>query len=99
MTNVTGNITLSGVTDREMARVWETKAKHGDAFTFNPQGIQVVQSGAAQPARPGMPPQPVKTYTIYNNVQFSWKDQKGLEIVQEVIAYFLRVEESTAAAQ
>jgi hypothetical protein len=101
MTNVTGQIRLDGVTDREMARIWEMKARHGDAFAFNPQGIQVVYP-QPQPPRPAYPPQPQPQYhqtLTYGNVVFTWNNPRGLEIVSEVIAYLLRKEEAEAVGQ
>jgi len=97
MTNVTGSITLNGVTDAEMARIWETKAKHGNKFNFVP-GFQPVPP---QPQRPGYPPQPQQHHpevVTYNNVTFVWNDAEGLAIVHEVISYLLRKEEKTEAA-
>ena len=101
MTNVTGQIRLDGVTDREMARIWDMKARHGDAFAFIPQGIQVVYP-QPQPQRPGYPqqPQPQQHQTpTYSNVVFTWSNPRGLEIVSEVITYLLMKEEVEAVAQ
>jgi len=97
MTNVTGSIALSGVTDKEMARIWETKAKHGESFGFNPQGIQVIPPHPAMPVRPGQPPQPGSATATYNNVNFTWQSEQGLVVVEEVIAYLLRKEEQAEA--
>jgi hypothetical protein len=88
---------MSNVTDVEMAHIWKIKAKYGDAFGFNPQGIQVSAAHPGQPVRPGVPNQPAKP-TTYNNVVFSWQNQKGLEVVHEVVTYLLRVEEKAEAA-
>lgn len=94
MTNVTGNIVLSGLTDREMARIWEMKAKYGEAFNFVPN-MQVIPPNQPQ-QRPGYPQVPQHQqypYTTYNNVTFNWHDVRGLEIVHEVISYLLKKEE------
>jgi hypothetical protein len=44
MVNPNGSITLNGITDKEMIRVWEFKAQNGNAFTFNPQQFQLTGS-------------------------------------------------------
>lgn len=96
MTNVTGQITLNGVTDPEMARIWETKAKHGSKFIFVP-GFQPVTQ---QPQRQSYPQQPNQHHPgvpTYNGVTFTWNDTEGLAIIQEVIAYLLRKEEKEVA--
>lgn len=95
--NVTGSITLNGLTDAEMARIWDMKAKYGETFLFSPNQMQVIPPN--QP-RPGYPPQPpAPNVTVYNNVVFHWNDTKGLEIVNEVMTYLLKKDEGSAAAQ
>lgn len=56
-----GSITLHGVTDEQMAIIFEIKSKHPQ-FGFNPGGIQQVQTQTQQGA----------TVQIYNNVLFNW---------------------------
>ncbi len=98
MTNVTGNIVLNGLNDREMARIWEMKAKYGEAFNFVPN-MQVIPPNQMQ-QRPGYPQQqPHYPFTTYNNVTFSWTNVRGLEIVHEVISYLLKKEEAEAVGQ
>jgi hypothetical protein len=100
MANVTGTITINGITDVEMARIWEMKAKHGNAFHFVPNQIQV-QNPVPVPVRPGQPQQShvqQPAETIYSNVMFTWPDRKGLEVVHEVMDYLLKKEEKVEAA-
>ncbi len=83
MINPNGTITLNGVTDPEMVRVWEFKARHPNAFSFNPQQFQV--SGNGQGA-------------FYNNVTFQWNGEIGLSIMHEIISYLLKKEEKAVSA-
>ena len=84
----TGSITLNGISDKEMVRIWEYKAKDGNKFTFLPNQLQPVNN-----------PQNSNQFTgIYNNVVFSWKDDSGLHIVHEILGFLLKKEEQAKAA-
>ena len=74
---MTGSITLNGVTDAEMAKVFELKAKHGTALHFNPQPVQPITNSN--------PP-------AYNNVQFSWNTADGFHLVHEVVSVLTKKE-------
>jgi len=97
MSNVNGSITLNGVTDAEMARIWEMKAKHGSKFNFVPgftPNPPVPRPGQPYQQQQQQQHQPV----TYSNVMFTWSDPAGLSIVHEVITYLLKKEEKTEAA-
>jgi hypothetical protein len=70
MASVNGNITLSGVNDREMELIWGFKAKHGNslAFAFNPNVIQSVPNTGT-----------------YNNVVFTYNSSHGLNLLTEIV--------------
>ncbi len=82
----TGQITLNGISDKEMVRIWEYKAKDGNKFTFQPNQLQPVNNQQQQ-------------FTgIYNNVIFSWRDDEGLKIVHEILGFLLKKEQQATAA-
>lgn len=83
----TGTITLNGISDKELARIWELKAKHQGKFNFQPNVLQPITQGNQQ-----MPT------GRYNNVVFNWPDDEGLKIVHEVIEYILKKDEQSTAA-
>ena len=86
MVNTNGTITLNGITDNDLAKIWEFKAKHENEFTFQPNIMQQAQMpGGGEP--------------FYNNVHFSWSNEAGLLLVHEVLGYLLKKEEKQAAAQ
>lgn len=78
MVNPSGNIVLNGVTDEEMVKIWEFKARNDKAFHFNPAQFQVVT--ANQPR------------TTYNNVNFTWNGESGLNVMHEILGYLLKKE-------
>jgi hypothetical protein len=83
MINPNGNIVLNGITDQEMVRIWEFKAKNPNAFNFNPQQFQVT-------------PHPGGGY--YSNVTFHWNGEVGLQVMHQIISYLLKKEEKAEAA-
>jgi hypothetical protein len=86
---IDGSITLNGVSDREMVRIWEYKAKDGTKFTFTPQTMHPVND-----------PRNQQFTGVYNNVTFSWKDEVGLKVVHEILDYLLKKDQiPTAVAQ
>jgi hypothetical protein len=82
---VTGTITLNGVTDKELAKIWEFKAKDGKNFAFLPNQMQPVIINNNQPTG------------TYNNVTFSWKDELGLKVVHEIMTFLLKKDEQATA--
>ena len=84
MASVSGNITLNGVTDKELEVIWGFKAKHERAFIFSPQGIQTTQNPKGIP--------------IYNNVTFSYGDAHGLNLITEIVNTLHKKEEEAKAA-
>jgi hypothetical protein len=82
MVNPSGNIVLNGITDKEMVKIWEFKAQHSTAFSFNPQQFQ--PSG-----NQGTP--------FYNNVSFAWAGEPGLKVMHEILGYLLKKEEKAEA--
>lgn len=79
---VSGSITLNGVTDTQMVRVWEYKAKANAAFGFQPNVLQPVPGGQG---------------STYNNLLFNWQTEEGLKVVHEIIDYLLKKEEQATA--
>jgi len=71
-----GTMTLQGVTDPELVKILEIKIKHESTFFFNPAGIQPTNTPQNKPG-------------AYNNVNFSWNAQEGLEATFEVIKMLL----------
>ena len=84
MATIGGSVLLSGVTDAEMVRIWEAKAKHGARLQFNPQQFQT--NNTAQGA-------------IYNNVQFTYNDLHSLNVLTELVNELHKKEEPKAAGQ
>lgn len=84
----TGSITLNGISDNELAKIWELKAKHEGKFNFQPNALQPVYQNNNQQLPTGK----------YNNVIFNWPDDVGLKIVHEVIEYILKKDEHAIAA-
>jgi hypothetical protein len=76
--NSSGSITLNGITDKELGKIWEIKARNEKAFIFQPNMMQ-----------PGGSPQGEQFYT---NVHFQWTGEAGLKIVEEVLAFILKKE-------
>jgi hypothetical protein len=84
----TGSITLNGISDKELAKIWELKAKHEGKFNFQPNAMQPVYLN-------NNPQQPTGKY---NNVTFTWQEDAGLKVVHEVIEYILKKDEQAIAA-
>jgi len=82
MINSSGSITLNGITDPEMVRIWEFKSRHGHAFNFNPQQFQAVGNQGG---------------VYYNNVAFTWGGEAGLNVMHEILGYLLKKEERAEA--
>jgi hypothetical protein len=79
---IQGSITLNGITDKELGKIWEFKAKDGTKFTFQPNQMQPLVTNGVQQG-------------IYNNVVFGWTDEKGLQVVHEILDYLLKKDEKT----
>lgn len=82
MLTFTGSVSLNNVTDSEMAKIWEAKARHGEKIQFNPQQFQIVHT--QQGAR-------------YNNVQFTYGDLHILNILTELLNELHKGEQVKAA--
>ena len=80
MVNISGNIIMNGVTDKQMELIWGYKAKHEGAFSFTPNVIQT-----------NVTPQG----TVYNNVTFGYTKLHGLNLITEIVNELSR-EESKA---
>jgi hypothetical protein len=68
-----GSVTLNSLDDREMAVVFEFKARHEGIFGFDPKQMNTVNIG-------GNPPK-----IAYNNVILSWNKLEGLKLLVELI--------------
>jgi len=86
MINISGHITLNGITDKELAKIWEVKARNEKSFLFQPNQMQPVG-----------PPNPNIPEPYYNNVIFNWTGEAGLAIVHEVLTFLLKKEEKAQA--
>jgi len=82
MVNPTGQITLNGITDKELVKIWEVKARDEKAFLFQPNQMQ---------------PTSLNNQPCYNNVVFNWTGEAGLLIVHEVLTFLLKKEEKAEA--
>ena len=78
----TGSVTLNGLTDQDLVKVFEIKIKYEKALYFNPQQMQ--QQNIPQGGQ------------TYNNAVFNWSDQKGLEAVHRIISILLKKDEKVA---
>jgi hypothetical protein len=85
MQNITGSMTLNGITDPELVKILEIKIKHEKFFSFSPQAMQPQSTGGQNPEQ------------FYNNVQFGWNNRTGLEAVNEVVSFLVRKEEKKVA--
>jgi len=70
-----GNITLNGINDSQIAKIFEFKTTHGAQFViaFN---SQQVQQAANQP-------------TMYNNFVLAWSNDAGLKLVLQLVGSLL----------
>jgi len=84
MINPTGSLTINGITDDELAHILEVKAKHTNAFHFNPQGLQPAPNAQQQ--------------TYYNNATFAWNSEQSLQLVHEIIGFLLKKDDDQAKA-
>lgn len=85
MVNSTGTITLNGITDKELAKIWEVKARNEKAFLFQPNQMHATGTQQGEP--------------FYNNVVFQWSSEAGLAIVHEVLSFLLKKEEKAEVAK
>lgn len=81
---IQGQITLNGISDTELAKIWEFKAKDGNKFTFQPNQMQPVMQNNTQTGK-------------YNNVVFHWTNEEGLKVVHEIMTYLLKKDENVTA--
>jgi hypothetical protein len=80
---IQGSITLNGISDSELGKIWEFKARDGNKFTFQPNALQPVMMNSAQTG-------------IYNNVIFQWTDEVGFKVVHDIIGYLLKKDEQAS---
>ena len=83
MINPNGTIVLNGITDHEMVRIWEFKAKNEGAFSFNPAQFQITRDQQGR--------------NFNNNVSFTCTGEAGLRIMHEILGYLLKKEEKAEA--
>jgi hypothetical protein len=76
----TGNVTINGISDKELVKILEVKMKHERSITFNPQQLQAI--GTNQPGQ-----------QLYNNVVLAWQNEDGMEAVHKIISLLLKKEE------
>jgi hypothetical protein len=73
MPQVTGSITLNGITDAQLIKILQVKEKNAN-FTFNPQQMQTGQINEGGQMK-----------SIYNNVVISWGAGEGLKTVRDLL--------------
>jgi len=76
----TGTITVSGVSEKQLADLIEFKIAHQGKFIFNPVQAQQQATQAKPPQQPSF---------FYNNVIISWNDDAGLKVVIELLLSLL----------
>lgn len=75
MNLVSGYVTLNSLDDREMAVVFEFKARHEGVFSFDPKQMNSVNiAGAGN-----------KPKIAYNNIILSWHTIEGLKLVIQLV--------------
>jgi len=93
MANFTGSLTINGISDSDLVRIFEIKLKHEKSLAFNPQQLQT----AMTQQHPGHNPQPIQPQQ-YNNALFGWQNEDGLEAVHQIISMLLKKEEQQPKA-
>jgi hypothetical protein len=73
MTN--GIISLNGLTDKQMAKLFEFKASHEGAFNYNVNATQLVQAGPST--------------SVYNNVNLGWNGDQNLKVIMELVSILM----------
>lgn len=83
MVNPSGSVVINGVTDAELAHIFEVKSRNESTnFHFNPQQMNASQVNTPQ-----------GTQAINNNVVFGWQGEKALEIVHGILSFLLKKDE------
>lgn len=83
---ITGQITLNGVSDTELIRILETKARHEGKFNFTPQQLQPTSQNVGGKAVPR-----------YNNANLQWNSEEGGKIVIDLARKLLLEAEGSPA--
>lgn len=85
MINPNGSISINGITDLELAKILEVKAKHqgNNAFSFNPQQMSSATTAQGQ--------------SFYGSVTFQWNGEQGLQIVYDLLQFLLKKDEQAKA--
>jgi hypothetical protein len=73
MTN--GNVTLNGVTEKQVAQILQFKTANEGKFVFTLMGVQAMSTQQA-----GGP------IITYNNVNLSWNTDANLKVLMELLA-------------
>jgi hypothetical protein len=73
MAQISGMVTLNGISDQQLATIMEIKAKHPQ-MTFNPQAIQPFNETVSGGVRQS-----------YNNVQFGFSKPDDIKAVMEIL--------------
>jgi len=96
MENLSGSVTINGIKDQDLVKIFEIKMKHAKSLGFNPQTLQAVvdQVHPQQPyQQPYQQPQNVAGPQHYNNAVFNWQSEDGLEAIHKIISMLLKKEE------
>jgi hypothetical protein len=79
-----GQITINGISDNELIKILEVKAKHEGGLIFNPQQMQA----NVQLTHPNKPPVQPKD-SAYNNVILQFSNENGLKAVREILHHLV----------
>lgn len=87
MVNPTGSVTINGVTDAELAHIFEVKSRNESSnFHFNPQQMSTATVNGPHGAQ-----------AVNNNVVFTWQGEQALEIVNGILSFLLKKDEAAKA--
>jgi len=78
---ISGQLILSGITDKQMVMIFQAKEKSGGKLIFLPMNLQVQQV-------PGHP-----TRQTYTNVSIHWVDDTGAKAAATLLSEILDVSE------
>jgi hypothetical protein len=85
-----GQITINGISDKELIKILEVKTKHEGSLIFHPQQMQA----NVQPAQPNRPPVQPKD-SAYNNIIIQFSNENGLKAVREIFHHLTEEPQNT----
>jgi hypothetical protein len=85
-----GQITINGISDKELIKILEVKDKQEGSLIFNPQQMQANMQ-VAHPNRPPVQPKDA----AYNNVILQFTNENGLKAVREILHHLTEEPQKT----